>query len=463
MSAQEPDPRPIFLDRLFAKKQRPPGPPPNVSHVEGTRYATRALEEEVHELLSTPEGGRNDRLNVAAFNLGQLVGAGLLEYATVWDALHTAALHIGLGEGETVATLRSGLHTGMDEPRQVPELVRADDTPAVTTWTAPEGLAEEAVQGIGERFEVLDWVKLWADDTVDEWLVEPLLPARRLVALFSPPKVGKSLFMLELAVAVSRGAPFLGNTGMKPRVVLYVDFENDPRGDVRTRLQAMNLAPHHLENLKYLSYPAMAKLDTWVGGQELLAIAQFYGAEVVVIDTISRAVGGEENDNDTWLSFYRNTGLQLKAAGIACIRLDHTGKDESKGMRGGSAKYGDVDLVWSMQKVDESTLKLECTANRLPVASKFLVVDRELAPLRHVLNTEGMAASLAAALPPLVGALDRAGFPTVGDGAGVRKAYEWLKANGVPCTQRAAHLAQKQRQERTAEDHPFDHPTPYKD
>jgi hypothetical protein len=28
---------------------------------------------------------------------------------------------------------------------------------------------------------------------------------------------------------------------------------------------------------------------------------------VVVIDTISRAVGGEENDNDTWLNFYQYT------------------------------------------------------------------------------------------------------------------------------------------------------------
>jgi hypothetical protein len=56
----------------------------------------------------------------------------------------------------------------------------------------------------------------------------------------------------------------------------------------------------------------------------------------VVIDTVSRAIDGEENSNDTWLN-------QL---GIAMIRLDHSGKDETKGMRGGSAKSGDVDAVW---------------------------------------------------------------------------------------------------------------------
>lgn len=61
---------------------------------------------------------------------------------------------------------------------------------------------------------------------------------------------------------------------------------------------------------------------------------------MVVIDTISRAVGGEENDNDTWLNFYQYTGLRLKQAKVSVIRLDHTGKDLTEGERGGSAKAG---------------------------------------------------------------------------------------------------------------------------
>src|SRR5690606_29027366 len=121
----------------------------------------------------------------------------------------------------------------------------------------------------------------------------------------------------------------------------------------------------------------IAKLDTMAGAQELLAAAQVHECEVVVIDTVSRAVGGEENENDTWLSFYRNTGLAMKQAGIACLRLDHTGKDEDKGMRGGSAKYGDVDMVWKLSRITDETYQLTCTDNRLPVEQKELVLDRE--------------------------------------------------------------------------------------
>jgi uncharacterized protein YndB with AHSA1/START domain len=98
--------------------------------------------------------------------------------------------------------------------------------------------------------------------TDEEWIVEPLLPARRMIALYSAPKAGKSLLMLEIAVAIARGTEVLGATPDRPRRVLYVDFENDPRGDVRTRLEAMDVGPDQLDNLCYLTFPSLAKFDT---------------------------------------------------------------------------------------------------------------------------------------------------------------------------------------------------------
>jgi len=413
-------------------------------------YARAAFVGELAQLAKTPEGERNEQLNVAGFNLSQLVASGHLDRDETWNALYSTGLAIGLEPGETANTLRSAFEAGEAEPRLVPEL---DQVPEPTVLgpiprngasgaqnSASDGLDGEeeadALPTIRERFPALDWAELWADDSEEEWIVEPILPARRLVALFSPPKVGKSLLMLELAVGVARGTQVLGAVPDRPRRVLYVDHENDPRGDVRTRLQSMGYGPDDLENLVYLSYPSMAPLDTWTGGVELLAIAQEYGCELVVIDTISRAVGGEENDNDTWLSFYRNTGRLLKAEGIAVVRLDHTGKDQSKGMRGGSAKYGDVDLAWSMTMPAEDVLRLECVAHRLPVAEKELSVIRERVPkLAHRVSTEGRAiardrerAELLELLDSLVGADEPLGLNTAVKllreaGRGKRRAY----------------------------------------
>lgn len=102
-----------------------------------------------------------------------------------------------------------------------------------------------------------------------------------------------------------------------------------------------------------------------------------------MIDTVSRTVNGEENDNDTWLLFYRCTGLLLKRAGIACLRLDHSGKDASKGQRGGSAKAGDVDATWKLSAVSEDTFRLDCESSRQVITDRALVLHRLSDPLRH--------------------------------------------------------------------------------
>jgi RecA-family ATPase len=292
---------------------------------------------------------------------------------------------------------------------------------------------------IRERFPAIDWHQLWAtEDEGEEWIIEPLLPARRLVALFSAPKAGKSLLMLEMAVGVAAGTEVLGRIPDRPRRVLYVDFENDPRGDIRQRLRAMGKTPADLENLVYLSYPTMAKLDTAAGAYELLAICAEYGCEVVIIDTISRAVGGEENVNDTWLAFYRHCGLALKQAGISCIRLDHTGKDADKGMRGGSAKYGDVDAVWRLTATGgaSETVTLHCTDKRMVIDETELVLTRRTFPLRHEVSQQGRKAADALRASKLKLALIEhcSHLPVADDARGNGRDHLQgiLKAAGVP-------------------------------
>jgi hypothetical protein len=280
---------------------------------------------------------------------------------------------------------------------------------------------------IRERLPILDWQALWADTTEEEWIVEPLLAKRRLVALYSAPKVGKSLLMLELAAGIASGRPVLGNSATQPLAVLYVDFENDPRGDIRTRLEAMGYAPGDLGNLCYLSFPTLAKLDTKQGADELLAAIAEYACEVVVIDTVSRSVAGDENENDTWLNFYRHTGLRLKQAEVAMIRLDHSGKDESKGQRGGSAKSGDVDAVWRLSKLGDDTFRLSCEAHRFPISEQVVDLQRVEDPhLRHKRDMDARAK----ATDEIIGKLAKAGVPRDGS-VTVRAARKMLTAVGI--------------------------------
>jgi hypothetical protein len=63
-------------------------------------------------------GGRNVTLNRAAFNLGQLVAAGLLDVEQVRAVLLAAALEAGNPEAKARATINSGLAGGVAKPRR---------------------------------------------------------------------------------------------------------------------------------------------------------------------------------------------------------------------------------------------------------------------------------------------------------------------------------------------------------
>jgi hypothetical protein len=380
-------------------------------------YAAAALNRELSDMANALPGGRNHQLNKSAFSLSQLIAGGELPHALVHEQLTQAALAAGLTATEITATLRSGLKAGSEHPRETPPPTPLPDVTTIqppTEATGEEGDTEQDREdAVRNYFPIVDWETLWADTTEEEWIIEPILPARRLVALYSPPKTGKSLLMLEMAAAVANGTEVLGVTPDRPRRVLYVDFENDPKGDIRERLQAMGHTPQTLTNLCYLSFPNLSALDSENGSLELIAAIETYACEVVVVDTVSRAVKGEENENDTWLNFYRHTGLKLKQHGIALIRLDHTGKDEQKGQRGGSAKGGDVDAVWRMSTVvKDETYRLDCEMNRMPIAEKTVVLHRHVIPnLHHKVDGAGRQAAFNAQTTHLLAAMDSLGLP----------------------------------------------------
>jgi hypothetical protein len=80
------------------------------------RYGQAALAAESDRVASAPVGTRNDTLNRAAFALGRLVGAGLLDSADVVRELDAAARRAGLGRAEVRRTIRSGLTAGRRSP-----------------------------------------------------------------------------------------------------------------------------------------------------------------------------------------------------------------------------------------------------------------------------------------------------------------------------------------------------------
>ena len=87
-------------------------------------YCHQALQSAVQRISTQGEGGRNDALNAEAYGLGQLLYLGVFSEASVTAELAAAAALCGLPSGEAAATIRSGLRSGQERPRSLPERER---------------------------------------------------------------------------------------------------------------------------------------------------------------------------------------------------------------------------------------------------------------------------------------------------------------------------------------------------
>jgi hypothetical protein len=275
----------------------------------------------------------------------------------------------------------------------------------------------------------IDWSTFWDRDyNAAEWIYPDVLARGRGHALYATHKTGKSLLMLYVAAQIA--------TGDDPAVVIYLDYEMT-EADLFDRLDNMGYgAASDLSRLRYALLPVLPPLDTEQGADALTAIVDGVQGEypehhlVVIIDTISRAVCGEENSADTFRAFYNHTGIRLKQRGITWARLDHAGKDPMRSQRGSSSKGDDVDVVWKLTAT-ESGVCLYRDVARMPWVPDKVQFGLSECPLTYT----RLAGDWPAHTGELANILDRLDVPmgaTVRDArAALKKADEAWRTNVV--------------------------------
>ncbi|HEU5332953.1 MAG TPA: bifunctional DNA primase/polymerase [Actinocrinis sp.] len=113
-------------------------------------YAAAALRNEVERVRTARVGTRNDTLNRAAFALGRLVGAGVLDRDLAVGELSDAGRQAGLPSREVVSTVSSGFGAGLARPR-LPSLAPVPARPQPALAQPPPGPSESS--GAAESFE----------------------------------------------------------------------------------------------------------------------------------------------------------------------------------------------------------------------------------------------------------------------------------------------------------------------
>jgi hypothetical protein len=293
-------------------------------------------------------------------------------------------------------------------------------------WQIVKPESDDTAGGLADWCDPVDWPTFLTTDTEpdDDWLIEPIVPVGRHIAIWARAKVGKSLLLLDACAALATGNPVLGGPAVDPVDVIYVDMENSA-ADVRSRMFDFGYtAASDLKRLHYFHMPALPSLDTELGGKVLAAQVERFDARLVVVDTTASAAAGPEDKADTYRDFYRHTGRPLRDTGTALARLDHGGKERAQGQRGSSAKDDDVDVVLELTQTSSDLFTLRRTRSRIPWVPAQTSLRREEEPrLRHVLEPVALPdGALDAAAD-----LDRLGVPV---DASVRDAETVLRDAG---------------------------------
>jgi hypothetical protein len=158
-----------------------------------------------------------------------------------------------------------------------------------------------------------------------EYVVQNLIP-EGLTLLVSPPKIGKSWMVLDIAAAVSEGGYALGVVPVDKRPVLYLALE-DGRGRLQRRQEKID-APAS----QWLNYLTLPDLNTSV----IETITAFVERQaehkpLVILDTLGK-VRGTYTGNDSYGRDYSDMSA-LKSIvdhhpGSSLIVVHHTNKGE---------------------------------------------------------------------------------------------------------------------------------------
>lgn len=179
------------------------------------------------------------------------------------------------------------------------------------------------------------------------WIIPGILPTG-LTVFGGAPKLGKSWFALQMAQAVAAGGCTLGRK-IQQGAVLYLALEDPPR-----RLKERMLRQHWVLDLPCDFLPVGRFQDTIGdlrngGGGRLTGFISANSYQLVVIDTLSRAISGDQNDVSemtTWL-----TPLQeiSHTHNCAVVLLDHHNKiggaDAVRDILGSTAKGAMADTI----------------------------------------------------------------------------------------------------------------------
>ena len=213
-----------------------------------------------------------------------------------------------------------------------------------------ERVALPAIDKLAFEFSRADSLEL----TEIKWVVDDYIEADSLAQVFGDPGGGKSFVAIDLACCVATGKPWHGHD-VKQGSVFYIAGEG--HNGLARRLKAWQIGNGTtLANVPlYKSHRAAQLYDATEAAVVAEAIKQLSAEancipSMIVIDTLARNHGGDENSTQDMNAFIQHLDVYLRQPWKCCVMVvHHSGVADKDRSRGSTALKGALDAEYKCQ------------------------------------------------------------------------------------------------------------------
>lgn len=369
----------------------------------------------IDNVRNAPTGESNDTLNRESFKIGQLVASGSVTREVAERELYNAAKERGKPDYESRATIKSGLDGGQKSPLICPF---PDDKP-VASFTLPEvpGLPERWTPRHFTRADLLNTSKLRKPQLFRDWCTEDI----HLIT--ADGGTGKSTLMLNEAIALALGEPFLGHQNMQRGKTLFITGEDTAEklgamiGAITVQMGLHEPGEENRQKVETILDSVLIKKDADLclitkdrngflypnkdAFARVLQAVEDIKPKKIIFDPISSFWGSESALNDMNKAVTRFMS-DLVDKGQCCVEMiNHMGKSSSSSKdvsqfagRGGSGLPSNSRVCKVLHAISEETFKeltgldltdgktaIQCTVNKFtdgsPLLGKPFIIVRD--------------------------------------------------------------------------------------
>ena len=249
------------------------------------------------------------------------------------------------GRGVTVQYLYRLLHDrgltvhDRHEPEDDFDAVETDDAPRQSRWRF---LSVEELESLPPP----------------RWLVPGILVEGSIAAIYGAPESGKSFLAVDLSMSVASGVAWHGRP-VEQGGVLYVAAEGAPGLGKRVRAWKVDRsATGRRVAFSLMRDPINMATDAEAREFARTVAAELGDLRLVVVDTLNQtAAGADENSAQDMGRYIAGMKRLRDATGATVVVVHHSGKDESKGMRGSTALLGAMDTTVEVARATHGNSK----------------------------------------------------------------------------------------------------------